>query len=175
MAHSYEQFFAGNKLSFIPKIYRGSLTDICLESNSGAYAIKGVTNGIHVIKLSNSEIFFDEELLSIKYSIGSGWGGLTWYVFNSHGEPNLGSSMRLYSLKMCTNRVDIRNFLPALDPTGKPCMYDTVTQQPFYNLDTGEFGYELLNGTYVAPVSTYCFPLLSRYLHLLYPLGNSPP
>lgn len=46
----------------------------------------------------------------------------------------------------------VRNFIPAIDKNGKPCMYDTVTRQPFYNQGSGEFGYELLDGTYVAPV-----------------------
>lgn len=44
------------------------------------------------------------------------------------------------------------NFIPALDSSGKPCMYDTVTKQPFYNSGTGEFGYELMDDTYVAPI-----------------------
>ncbi len=44
------------------------------------------------------------------------------------------------------------NLIPALDRNGRPCMYDTVTRRPFYNQGTGEFGYELLDGTYVAPI-----------------------
>ena len=35
----------------------------------------------------------------------------------------------------------IRNFVPALDTTNKPCLYDTVSKQPFYNHGTGEFLY----------------------------------
>lgn len=46
----------------------------------------------------------------------------------------------------------IRNFIPSLDQTGRPCMYDTVTKKPFYNSGTGEFGYELMDGTYIAPI-----------------------
>ena len=30
------------------------------------------------------------------------------------------------------------NFIPALDPDGNPCMYDTVSQKPFYNMGTGQ-------------------------------------
>lgn len=37
----------------------------------------------------------------------------------------------------------VRNFIPALDPTGRPCMYDTVTKQPFYNQGSGEFLYKI--------------------------------
>lgn len=44
------------------------------------------------------------------------------------------------------------NLIPALDPNGTPCMYDKISHSPFYNAGTGEFGYELMDGTYVAPV-----------------------
>jgi len=33
------------------------------------------------------------------------------------------------------------NLIPALDPNNRPCMYDTVSKQPFYNAGTGEFLY----------------------------------
>lgn len=33
----------------------------------------------------------------------------------------------------------IRNMLPCKDKENKPCMYDTVSQQAFYNAGTGEF------------------------------------
>lgn len=42
--------------------------------------------------------------------------------------------------------------IPALDTNGKPCMYDTIAKQPIYNAGDGEFGYELMDGTYVAPI-----------------------
>ena len=35
----------------------------------------------------------------------------------------------------------VLNLLSALDPNGRPCMYDTVSGQPFYNAGTGEFLY----------------------------------
>lgn len=31
------------------------------------------------------------------------------------------------------------NFIPSLDTTGTPCMFDLVTKQPFYNSGTGQF------------------------------------
>ena len=56
--------------------------------------------------------------------------------------------MKLYSFEI----KDTISLLPSLDPSGRPCMFDTVTRQPFYNQGQGEFGYELMDGTYVAPV-----------------------
>jgi hypothetical protein len=33
----------------------------------------------------------------------------------------------------------VRQYIPALDPTGAPCMFDTVTRNPFYNSGSGAF------------------------------------
>ena len=54
-----------------------------------------------------------------------------------------------FSYKDETQNIEL---VPAVDPTGKPCMFDTVTKQQIYNSGNGEFGYELMDGTYVAPV-----------------------
>lgn len=35
----------------------------------------------------------------------------------------------------------VRNYIPCLNETGTPCMFDTVTQTPFYNNGTGDFLY----------------------------------
>lgn len=76
------------------------------------------------------------------------------YLFcrNILGEAYNHANYKLYNCIIEENSKTTRNFIPALDSTGKPCMFDKVTQQPFYNHGTGEFGYKLLNGTYVAPV-----------------------
>ena len=36
----------------------------------------------------------------------------------------------------------VRNFVPSIDRAYRPCMYDTVTKQSFYNQGTGEFLYK---------------------------------
>lgn len=37
----------------------------------------------------------------------------------------------------------VSTMIPALDPAGKPCMYDTVRAKPFYNVGSGQFLYKL--------------------------------
>ena len=75
-----------------------------------------------------------------------------YYIFYGHilNDENFAQipCMKLYSFEI----KDTISLLPSLDPSGRPCMFDTVTRQPFYNQGTGEFGYELMDGTYVAPV-----------------------
>ena len=51
------------------------------------------------------------------------------------------SSLKLYSARFwdVSNGRGYRKYIPAVDSSGKPCMYDRVTKQPFYNNGTGQF------------------------------------
>lgn len=49
-------------------------------------------------------------------------------------------SGRIYSAKISEGAEIVRNFIPCLDDTGTPCMYDTVLRKAFYNQGTeGDF------------------------------------
>ncbi len=48
---------------------------------------------------------------------------------------------RIYNATISQGNVIESNYVPALDPTGRPCMFDTVSRKPFYNAGTGEFLY----------------------------------
>lgn len=51
---------------------------------------------------------------------------------------------KLYSFKAYDESDNlIADYVPALDPSGRPCMYDTVTKRPFYSDGTGDFLYRL--------------------------------
>lgn len=53
-----------------------------------------------------------------------------------------GKRIRFYEISI-SNGNDV-DFIPALDPSGRPCMYDTVSKRAFYNSGTGEFLYKVL-------------------------------
>lgn len=56
------------------------------------------------------------------------------------------------SLQLSSGGVITRDFIPALRLADrKPGMYDSVTGSFFVNIGFGEFGYETMDGTYVAP------------------------
>lgn len=61
------------------------------------------------------------------------------------------SRCKMFDFILKEDGVLAMNFIPCLDPNNRPCFYDTVSQQPFYNQGTGEFGYETMDGTVVAP------------------------
>lgn len=49
------------------------------------------------------------------------------------------TTVDIYSCRLSKNSKTERYFIPALAPTGTPCMFDTVTRKPFYNDGTGSF------------------------------------
>ena len=61
---------------------------------------------------------------------------------NNAGTPALGKS-RLYRCRIWSSGVPVRDYLPALDGDGVPCLYDAVTQAAFYNAGTGDFLYQI--------------------------------
>lgn len=53
---------------------------------------------------------------------------------------------RISVAKMFNNGIEIGNFIPCLDNNNRPCMYDTVSKQTYYNEGNGEFLYgEVIN------------------------------
>lgn len=51
------------------------------------------------------------------------------------------AGQRLYSARIWDNTNLIRDFIPCLNKDNKPCLYDTVSRQAYYNKGTGEFLY----------------------------------
>ena len=77
------------------------------------------------------------------------------FALGNSTTPSTGSyyatTTKIYSATFIKDDVVVRDYIPVLDNLNKPAMYDKISQQPFYNKGTGEFGYELMDGTYVAP------------------------
>lgn len=95
-------------------------------------------NGVEQIKAKHN-----------KYADGNFGVAYNVYLFGT----NRGDEFRYFIGKIYRFSVEGQiNLIPALDQNGTPCMYDKISHSPFYNAGTGEFGYELMDGTYVAPV-----------------------
>lgn len=55
---------------------------------------------------------------------------------------------RFYHLKLWDENVLTYNLVPALDPTGAPCVFDLVSRKPHYNVGAGDFLYPSETATY---------------------------
>ncbi len=87
------------------------------------------------------------------------------YLFGSYFDSTsvLSRKMRIYELTFSENNNIIAHFIPVLDSNNRACMYETVTNQAFYNQGKGEFLYGLKsyncvgdrddNGKYEIPIT----------------------
>ena len=106
------------------------------------------------IKTKKSELYVDNVLIANNLKndfINESSYNLTIFCLHNVNATWFGR-MKCKYFAISENGNSVHNLIPVLDQSGRPCMYDTITQQPFYNLKAGEFGYELLDGTYVAPI-----------------------
>lgn len=70
------------------------------------------------------------------------------FAANNNGVPSFFYHGKLYSLKISQGQNIARDFVPCLDSTGAPCMFDLVSRKPFYNEGTGDFLYPTESTTY---------------------------
>ena len=67
------------------------------------------------------------------------------YLFNSNkngfNKNEYGSSIKLYGAKITLNDDLIRDFIPVLDFSGIPCLFEKIEKKFYYNLGEGTFTY----------------------------------
>lgn len=138
--------------SFVMGITYGSYTSgVQLRYQSGAWQGRwggnawqnyktAPINEIYEIVYKNGEIIINGEVIPFTKATtnieGSGNLGIFARQYNNKPDYNIGE-IQIMSFQ----RNDDINLVPALDNNGRPCMYDTVSKQTFYNQGTGEFLY----------------------------------
>jgi hypothetical protein len=145
---AYEMYFCGEKNTDIFRLYYGSnggtngITANAVGVGAVPPKIKDNVAGasVYVCGTDGTMTVDGVEMLSNTTSAGKGWGEKSWWVCNAPDEPNLGSSMRLYYLKMWTDGELVRDFVPAKrNSDGAIGLYDFATNSFFENAGTGEF------------------------------------
>ena len=76
----------------------------------------------------------------------------TLYIFHTNYYDGSGTptSSKFWKVQILEGDTLVRDYIPALDPSGRPCMYDRVEGKPYYNLATtdDDFSY----GKQIIPV-----------------------
>ena len=138
----YETYFGGDITPPVPKvIYENSRIE--LQTYQGSHvAASTAMNTILTIKY-NSDATADcngTAITSSAFTAGAGWGTLPFYIFRSNQESTLYATMRLYALKMWTDSVLMRDFIPAKRKSdGMIGLYDLVSGTFFTDANGGNF------------------------------------
>lgn len=116
-ARNYEQYIAGDATPLSSKIYlnRAAGATVIAQGPAGSSGITLFTdnNHIYTVNYNNEAQLIVDNGLKGTFPSNNGWGSLSYYVFNSHGEPTLMSVMKLYNLYMWTDDSMVRMYLPA--------------------------------------------------------------
>lgn len=105
---------------------------------------KGLTTDkIYIVTLSGTEMKAKLEdgtaVFSKTFSVNDFTSTVTMALFRSKGVSGAYFQGRIYSCKHYSGDELIQDFVPCLDTGGVPCMFDLVSQKPFYNVGTGSF------------------------------------
>ena len=146
---------ARSNTSSFYEVLQGVGNTIYYQYGSTSPSTTGTTIfGNKVKYLTDGNKFYINDALKITAKDSTFTNNQSMYIFglNNKGTIERFSLAKMYYFKVYDNGVLVQYLVPCLDNNGTPCMYDTVSKQPFYNKGSGKFGYELMDGTYVAPV-----------------------
>lgn len=94
---------------------------------------------------NNRKFVYGDYVIDINNTLPSGLPSIIYFGQKSDIKVLL-YSYRVYSFKISSANTLVRDFIPCLDNNNRPCMYDIVSKQTFYNQGTGEFLYgEVIN------------------------------
>lgn len=124
--------------------YGGTRFLFRMDGQPEATTFSGVkTNTFYTITLSGTEMKAEladgTAVFSKTFSVSDFTSTVTMALFRSKGVSGAYFQGRIYSCKHYSGDKLIQNFQPCLDTNGVPCMFDFVSQKPFYNVGTGSF------------------------------------
>ena len=103
------------------------------------------TDKIYTVTLSGTEMKAELEdgtaVFSRTFSVPDFTSTVTMALFRAKGISTSYFQGRIYSCKHYSGDELIQDFQPCLDTEGAPCMFDLVSQKPFYNVGTGSFAW----------------------------------
>lgn len=111
------------------------------------------------VNLFKGEELIISKTLNSSTNINPGCTAAIFAVNNNTGNINYQWKGRVYEVKISQGENIVRHFIPCLDANGNPCMYELVSQKPFYNQGSGIFltnkgygwNYPFINNDYNLP------------------------
>lgn len=106
--------------------------------------IKDVDLEKHVIDKNKNITYMDNEIINTILETQQFTTSNDMFIFciKDHGTANLFGKFKLYYIKIYNGNELVRDFIPVIDSSGRPCLYDKVEDKFYYNEGSGEFLYE---------------------------------
>lgn len=133
----------------------GTIKNFCsINGTSSQFRVEDVNLGVlnftytptqkWTVKVdSDGKVYCDGAYIGTMSALaGRGWGGSAygnWIFYTSDDGINFATSMELYSLKMYTDGVIVRDYAPCQTADGQIGLYDKANNQFYANAGTGTF------------------------------------
>ena len=129
-------------------MYRASASNLIIMATYGNQAkIIGFSGDItkkHIYELDKNIYKVDNEII-YSYPMQTFMCTQNINIFrdnNSNNQARRYCKMKLYSFKVYDSDTLVRDFVPVIDSSNRPCLYDKVEDKFYYNEGSGEFLYE---------------------------------
>jgi len=110
---------------------------------NGGDSVSGDFTSLRTVEFgTDGKFYLDGSLIAERTGTISNFFSFYLFQFNNGGSSAAGGGTgRITRAVLKTAGVKVRDFIPVLDKSGVPCMYDLCTRSFFYNAGTGTFNY----------------------------------
>lgn len=124
------------------------------NSKNQIYLNVNVANKVLLYLGTKNNNLFNSVIVNKEYSINNSINELendfddkateSLYLFAMNNQKNIiaNASARLYYFKIYNNDTLVRDYIPVVDESSIPCLYDKVEDKFYYNEGSGEFLYK---------------------------------
>lgn len=134
-------FFYGSRKSYMVDAFGLHRNYAPFGSDSGMNYVDLSAGTDYIVEQSQNGISINGELKKT-YPVSTFTTPENCYLFYLRQEGGFydsPSSARIYYFQVWDNGTLVRDFIPCLDASNVPCMYDLVGKKPYYNAGTGSF------------------------------------
>ena len=96
---------------------------------------------INVIKMSNSFTINNNDIKKIPFEIFQNSQNMYLFANNNNGIAQLPMKGYIWYFKIYEGDTLVRDYIPVIDSSNRPCLYDKVEKKCYYNQGSGEFLY----------------------------------
>lgn len=143
--HTYGVIFGngimGQADAFILAMYNGGHMSFDFGGQRYDGATSPTSNERHYLKINRHEILVDDVLVGVPHEVAEFKSTKRMGIFTANTLELKGGHFQIYEGKFLDEGVLHCHFLPALDETGAPCLFDIVGRVAYYNEGEGDFKY----------------------------------
>ena len=131
----------GQPDAFVLAMYNGNHMSFDFGGQRYDGSASPTSNERHYLKINRHEILIDDVLVGVPHEVAEFKSTERMGIFTANTKELRGGHFQIYEGKFLDEGVLHCHFLPALDETGAPCLFDIVGRVTYYNKGTGDFLY----------------------------------